>query len=408
MLAFYYEDLVTLTGRDRYFANTDPETKWMYGMVVATLLLTCLTFGMILWDRIGATPDLERWRPSPYTIGDHKADTLTIWIITAVSLLAVLFLAGTIGFDVLKEEISGKRKPLENIWIYVGIKVAFFARIAALFALMHVFLGRGTADTKLCMVLLVISIVVSSAFVSNRSYLFGFFFEVYLLLLICGRRINSKIALSVAIGLVGLLWVSISRMGERLEGIDNLEFYVLGRLLEGRYLFDVTKIGGIGLWFIEHDFANRSSGINWILYPFMDVEIWRDTGPFIARNIFGETTHGMTQGLVLEMVILYSGYGVVACYVAALATVTFITLIFALGSKALSTIVSNKLYPILQAVLFGKFLMMYNSAFGAAFFSLLVDVTYLVCFLMLARMSRFVISSLYPHSFVLSKNLIAD
>ena len=395
MLAFYYEDLVALTGRDRYFANTNPETKWMFGMVVATLLLTCLTFGMILWDRIGATPDLERWRPSHHTIWDQKADTLTIWVATVVSLLAVLFLANAIGFDVLREDISGKRKPLENTAIYVGIKIAFFARIAALFALMHVFLGRGTASTKLCMIILVISIVASSAFVSNRSYMFGLFFEVYLLALICGRRMNPRLFLSITIGLIGLLWVSISRMGDRLEGIDNLEFYVLGRLLEGRYLFDVTKVGGIGLWFIENDFANRSSGINWLVYPFMEVDIWRDTGPFIARNIFGETTHGMTQGLVLEMIILYSGYGVVTCYAAALGTVTFITLIFAYGSKALSAIMSNKLYPLLQAILFGKFLMMYNSAFGAGFFSLLVDMAYLIVFLLLIWTSRAIISALY-------------
>lgn len=395
MLAFFYEDMVALTGRDRFFRNVEPEKKWMYGMVVGTLLLTCLTFGIMIWDRLGLTPDLERWKPGFYTVGDHKTDTMTILISTFVSLLAVLFLAWSIGFDVLIEDISGKRKPLENIGIYVGIKVAFFARIAALFALMHVFLGRSTASTKLCMLVLIFSIVISSAFVSNRSYLFGFFFEVYLLALICGKRMNMKIVLSIAVGMVGLLWVSISRMGDRLEGLENLEFFVLGRLLEGRYLFDITKLGGIGMWFLENDFAYRGGSLNWILYPFMDVWIWRDTGPFIAANVFGEDNQGVTQGMALEMIILYSGYNVVICYTAALATITFISLMFIYGSRALSAVMSNKLYPVLQAILFGKFLMMYNSAFGAAFFSMLVDLVYLVIFVSLAWASRILVSVVY-------------
>ncbi len=371
-LAFFYHDLVYVAGgRDRFF-NGNYTEKWAIGMTMGTIMLTALVVGFCVADRLGLCPQIKTTgvREVPFEGREGQVEMMLI-VLLLLSMCAFIGLVASIGTTSLLESLSTKRDISGSPMIYVMMKVVYVSRIGALISILLIFLRSKVRFLVPFAILFGVILFASSVLLSNRSYLFGFFFEIYILAKFSGLKIRPMHILGAFLGLGSLMWISISRMGAKLEGlVDNVELFILGRLVEGRYLFDVTKIGEIGHWFEENEFGEFAPFLTWLVAPFMSVFSYKQMGPYISDKVYGESTNGVTPGFYVELIISFGLLGsIVAIFIFAL--------IFAALSKVVMSTVPPEFRLLLLAMILAKLVLIFNSSLGAGAFSAFIDCAYL-------------------------------
>ena len=154
------------------------------------------------------------------------------------------------------------------------------------------------------------------------------------------------------------------------QSLDSLQLIQLAflKILSGRYLFDVMKLGEI------YNFAIASAkdltfySVGWIA-PLL-LPNHKDIGPKIGVEIFGLNSNaagGVTPGMFGE---LSYDFGI---FLGALFIPIFCCVYWLIAQK-IKPFIPRSFLPIFWVTLLSKFILALNSSFGACLFSFIFDI----------------------------------
>ena len=356
------------------------ELVYYYGTIFTSIFFILFLF---FFFKFGAGVKAGLFRRYRKHIFPHrKSFYLATFLFAFISFSALII---SIGFDSIFSNISAKRfSDSFSITTYISLKLCFFSRIFYLFG--RTIKSKEYQPIKILNSFHAFVVIASSIIVSNRVYLLLFLVEMIIIEFISDdNKLNRlktrllKVRTSISrkksliknsIFLIGIVIVLLYITATRASSHEDFAFsellqFSLIKIFSGRYLFDVIKLGEIYNYVIETPKSITLFTLGWLLPGF--VSGYKELGPLLAEEVYGISDSGVTPGLFSELAY---DFGILPCFILIPVVCYFYWLLIRAGKL----FIPNSGLLIYWIISISKSIVIINSSFGAAIFSILLDI----------------------------------